>query len=253
MHKIKVLMSCDDNPYYYEFWNDVSNLWNKSFNFEPVLFYISDNENKFLSEESGKIIRIPKVKNIPVHLQAQTARIYYTNMFKDDICLLSDIDIIPISKAFFNIEEIFKKVNNDEFYHLNPIKREFGQFPMCYYVAHGRTYEKMFKNYTWEQFLNKIIDYDFNAKKLGFVLPNHLTDKQLWFSDELFLSTEISKNNIKVNLNNNIIFPNQRLDREQILSNNVNLVNNYIDCHMPRPFSLYEKQINYLIYKIQNV
>jgi hypothetical protein len=111
----------------------------------------------------------------------------------------------------------------------------------------------MFKNYTWEQFLNKIIDYDFNAKKLGFVLPNHLTDKQLWFSDELFLSTEISKNNIKVNLNNNIIFPNQRLDREQILSNNVNLVNNYIDCHMPRPFSLYEKQINYLIYKIQNV
>ena len=46
--------------------------------------------------------------------------------------------------------------------------------------------------------------------------------------------------------------PNQRLDREQLLSADVENIQNYIDCHMPRPFSLFEKQINYLIYKIEN-
>ena len=38
------------------------------------------------------------------------------------------------------------------------------------------TYEKMFNTNTWEEFLNKIIKYDFNAAKLGFTLPYHLQD-----------------------------------------------------------------------------
>jgi len=252
MNKIKVLMSCDDNPFYYEFWNDVSHMWKNVFGFEPVLFYISDEDNRFLSEDNGTIIRIPKIKNVPVYLQAQTARIYFAKMFKDDVCLLSDIDIIPIDKSFFNVETILKNVKKDEFFHLNPTKREFGQFPMCYYVAYGNTYEKMFNDNTWEEFINKIIKYDFNAKKLGFMLPKHLEDKQLWFSDELFLHSEIAKNSLKINLNNKIILPNERLDREQLLSPASENVKQYVDCHMPRPFSMYEKQISYLIYKVEN-
>jgi len=252
MNKIKVIMSCDDNPFYYEFWNDVSSIWKNIFGFDPVLFYVSDTDNKFLSNQNGTVIRVPKVKDIPIYLQAQTARIYFTKMFKDDVCLLSDIDIIPISKDFFNPKTILKFIKNDEFFHLNPTNREFGQFPMCYYVGFGSTYEKMFNTNTWEEFLNKIIKYDFNAAKLGFTLPHHLQDKQLWFSDELFLFSEIKNNNIKVLLNNKIIMPNQRLDREQLLSADVENIQNYIDCHMPRPFSLFEKQINYLIYKIEN-
>ncbi len=252
MNKIKVLMSCDDNPYYYEFWNDVSLVWNKTFQFEPVLFYVSNSENKYLSNNHGTIINVPKLNNIPVYLQAQTARIYYSKMFPNDVCMLSDIDIIPVNKTFFNVENILKFVKKDEFFHLNPTRREFGQFPMCYYVAHGSTFEKMFSNKTWEQFLDKIVKYDFNAKKLGFQLPQHLQDKQLWFSDELFLFSEITKNNLKISLNNKIISDHERLDREQLLSSKMENIQNFIDCHMPRPFSLYEKQINYLIYKIEN-
>ena len=244
-------MSCDDNPFYYQFWNDVSHIWKNVFNFDPILFYVSNEDNKLLSQENGTIIRVPKIDNIPVYLQAQTARIYFTKMFKNDVCLLSDIDIIPISKTFFNIENILKNIKNEEFFHLNPTKREFGQFPMCYYVAEGNTYEKMFKNHTWEEFLNKIISYNFNVNRLGFTLPTHLAGKDLWFSDELFLYSEINNNKLKISLNNKIIMPNERLDREQLLSNDVEKLNNYIDCHMPRPFSLYERQISYLIYKIE--
>ena len=252
MKNIKVIMSCDNNPFYYEFWNDVSKIWNTIFGFDPVLIFISNEKNKYLSEQYGQIIQVPEVKDIPKYLQAQTARIYHAKLFPNDVCLLSDIDIIPVDKSYFNTENILKFVKPNEFFHLNPVSREFGQFPMCYYVAHGNTYEKMFNNDTWEEFLNKIIKYDFNVDKLGFTLPKHLQGKNLWFSDELFLFSEITNNKLKINLNNKIIMPHQRLDREQLLSNDVDKINNYIDCHMPRPFSMFEKQINYLIYKIEN-
>lgn len=252
MNRIKVLMSCDDNPFYYEFWNDVSYIWKNVFNFEPVLFYVSNENNKLLSENNGTIIKVPKLDKFPTYLQAQTARIYFSKMFKDEVCLLSDIDIVPVDKNFFNTEDILKFVKPNEFFHLNPVSREFGQFPMCYYVAHGNTYQKMFSNHTWEQFLNKIVKYDFNVDKLGFTLPKHLQGKNLWFSDELFLFSEIRNNKLKINLNDKIIMSHQRLDREQLLSNDVDKIKNYIDCHMPRPFSMFEKQINYLIYKIEN-
>lgn len=251
MKNIKVIMSCDNNPFYYEFWNDVSKIWNITFGFDPVLIFISNEKNKYLSEEYGQIIQVPEVKDIPIYLQAQTARIYHAKLFPNDVCMMSDIDIIPVDKKFFDLATIISRTNENEFFHLNPVSREFGQFPMCYYSAYGKTFNKLFDNKTWQQFLKTIVDYNFDASKLGYMLPPHLKDKNLWFSDELFLYSEINKSKININLNDLVIHPHQRLDREQLLSDYKSL-NNFIDCHMPRPFSLYERQINYLIYQLEN-
>lgn len=252
MKNIKVLLSCDDNPYYYEFWNDVSYVWKNILQIDPVLIYISNNKNDYLSENNGTIIPIKKIDNFPIHLQAQLARVYFAKNFSNDICLMSDIDMMPVSKQFFNKEKIINNIIDDSFFHLNPTPREFGQLPMCYYAAYGKTYDNIVNNKSWYDFLNYIIEKDFNAEKLGYHLPDHLKDKKLWFSDELFLYSEILLKNIKIIKNNKIISNNERLDREMLLKYSGNISNTFVDCHMPRPYGLYYRQINYLVHKLEN-
>lgn len=247
MKTIKAIVSSDDNPFYYEFWNDVSYVWKEIFQIEPVLIYISNRENKSLSREFGEVVRIPEEDDIPKYLQGQLARIYYAKLFQKDICMLSDIDMIPINKKYFDKNKIINNTKNDSFFHLNPVKREFGQYPMCYYIGYGKTFNRLFGDSTWKEFLKNVIDYNFTANKLGYVLPNKIKNNHFWFSDELYLFTKIKEKKINLNLNDNFIEEKFRISREQILQ--IDLKNNYdfIDCHMPRPFSLYSRQINYLI------
>lgn len=248
---MKVMMSCDNNPLYYQFWNEVSYVWNNIFGIEPVLIYIDDEDNETLNEDNGKIVRINREKDIPVYLQGQLARVYYTSLFQDEVCILSDIDIIPLSKDFFDKKKIENNVEEDSFYHLSPVKREFGQLPMCYYVGHGKTFNNLFPNFTWREFLENVISYDFNVNKLGYILPKHLHGNNLWFSDELFLFTKIREKNSKIRLNNTYIRESQRISREQIMTVKYDSINNYIDCHMPRPYDIYQKQINYIIWNMK--
>ena len=252
MTKIKVIISCDSNPLYSEFWNEVSYVWSTIFNIEPVLIYIADEPNHSLSEEYGTIIRKNIEKDIPLYLQGQLARIYYTNLYPDDICILSDADIIPLNRHFFNKEKILQKVDRETLYHLSPTKREFGQYPMCYYSGYGSTLSSMFAGLTWRQFLEDVIACDFTVENLGYVLPQHLQNNKYWFSDELYLYKKIKENNINININNTYIREEQRISREQLLNVDINNIAHYVDCHMPRPFSLYEKQINYLIFGIKD-
>ena len=39
----KVIMSCDDNPYYLDFWPLVSWVWKEKMGIEPVLIHIGEN------------------------------------------------------------------------------------------------------------------------------------------------------------------------------------------------------------------
>jgi len=252
MNNIKVLLSCDDNPFYYNFWNDVSYVWKQIFNFDPVLIYVSDVENNNLSSANGQIIRVNKIENIPTYLQAQLARVYYTSLYKNDVCMLSDIDMIPINKSFFNKEKILEHTKDNSMFHLNPTPREFGQYPMCYYCGTGQAFAFATSDKSWENFMKEVVSCNFSVNKLNYNLPSHLKGKDLWFSDELFLYTKLNQTKTNIKINNQIIKSFQRLDREQILSLDHKSINNYIDCHMPRPFDLYEKQINYIIHGIEN-
>lgn len=247
MKKIKVLVSSDENPFYYDFWNDVSYVWKNIFQIEPVLIYVSNRDNKSLSQEFGEVVRVPEEDGIPKYLQGQLARIYYTKLFQEDICMLSDIDMIPVSKKYFDKNKIINNTKDNSFFHLSPVRREFGQYPMCYYTGYGKTFNKLFDDFTWKQFLENVVDYNFNANKLGYSLPTHLKNNHLWFSDELYLFTKTKEKKINLIFNDSIIEERYRISREQILQADLKNNHTYIDCHMPRPFSLYSRQINYLI------
>ena len=128
---MNVMLSCDDNPYYSDFWPFVRDLWQKRIGIEPKLIFV--NEAKETETFEDGILYIKKLNDYPVYLQAQLARIYFTQMFEDEICLLSDIDMFPASTVFFDKAKIEAACDENTFFHLNPERREFGQLPICYY------------------------------------------------------------------------------------------------------------------------
>ena len=160
--------------------------------------------------------------------------------------------MIPICKNFFDKQKIIDNVKKDSFYHLNPERREFGQLPLCYYCAHGSTYKKLFDNMSWEEFLNFILEKDFNVDKTNYRLPQRLSGNNLWFSDELFLHTQISYKNIPIKKSNTLIHPRKRIDREQILGlNYLDLFNGeIIDVHLPRPYSNFKESTNKILFAL---
>ena len=100
---MNVMLSCDDNPYYFDFWPMVRDLWKQRMDIEPKLVFI--NEKKETEEFEDGILYVKQLEGYPVYLQAQLARIYFTQMFEDEICLLSDIDMFPASTTFFAVAQ----------------------------------------------------------------------------------------------------------------------------------------------------
>lgn len=245
---MKVLLSCDENPFYYDFWPSVRKMWKEHIGIEPKLIFI--NKHKETKNFKDDVLHIKQLPDFPVHLQAQMARIFFTQRFSDDICLVSDIDMFPISKSFFNTEKIINACNAETFFHLNPERREFGQFPLCYYCGYGSLYSKLIGDISWQQFLTNIVNMNFNTDLMGFNLPNHLQGKNLWFSDELFMFSSLQKTKTKIAINNELIGPHRRIDREAIT--NINYLSlasqDIVDIHLPRPYKDFERFIDNILF-----
>jgi hypothetical protein len=249
MINVNVMLSCDDNPYYSDFWPFVRSLWVRRFGIKPKLIYISDDPPPSIPWEEDTL-HVKKIQNVPIHLQAQLARIYFAKEFPDDICVLSDIDMFPVSKKFFNKRNIVKFCDRDTFYHLNPEVREFGQLPICYYCGYGSLYDKLVDGLSWEEFLNMVIEKDFNTDNFDFQLPSHLQDKKLWFSDEIFIYNQILEKNINIEKSENLI-GHGRMDREIILdTDNLSSIYNCVDIHLPRPYSEHRSSIDSVYYSL---
>lgn len=247
---MKVLLSCDENPYYYDFWPYARDIWKNRIGVEPRLVLISDTKNTENFDSDG-ILYVQKIDSVPIHLQAQLARIYYTKYFPNEVCLISDIDMFPVSSDFFNVQKIESNCDENTFFHLNPETREFGQFPLCYYCGYGSLYEKLFLNLSWKEFLHEIVNKDFNTDRFRFKLPPHLQGKKLWFSDEIFLHTQIQEEGIRICINDELV-GRRRLDRENIINFDIlNLLNgSVVDIHLPRPADKYKSEIEKIFWTL---
>jgi hypothetical protein len=244
---MKVLLSCDENPFYYDFWPSVRKMWKEHIGIEPKLVLIND--YKETEDFEDDVLYIKQLPDFPVHLQSQMARIYFTQKYTDDICLVSDIDMFPISRSFFDIKKISNACDAETFFHLNPERREFGQFPLCYYCGYGSLYSKLIGDVSWEQFLQNIVNMNFNTDALGFSLPKHLQGKNLWFSDELFMFSSLQNTGTRIMINNELV-GHRRVDREGIVNiDYLKLTNqDIVDIHLPRPYKDYERFIDNILF-----
>ena len=239
----KVVMSCDSNPLYLDFWPIVSQVWKQKFGIEPILLFFGDKTSHKLSEEFGKVVEFPILPDVPIHLQTLWARYWYTQTEPETVFTVSDIDMVPLSKFYF-VEQI-KNLPSDSYAHINPDPLINSPLSTCYHIAKGKVFKDILSlDDKWDQsvrFLHNL--------KIGSDLGNGCKD---WFADERYVGSKIRA---KKGSDSRIIFIQRdggerghRIDRGawkfdlQAIREE-----QYYDCHCPRPFKDYEKDIRRIV------
>lgn len=111
------------------------------------------------------------IPGVPTWLHAQVIRLLGGAYFEGDICIISDIDMVPLSKAYFL--ESSREVPEDHFIVYRD-GHDPQRFPMCYNAARGSVYKEMFSIRSIAEIPQKILEWA--QRGLG------------WNTDELILT-----------------------------------------------------------------
>jgi len=268
---IKVIHSCDDNPHYLDFWPLVSKVWKKHIGITPVLIHLGKNKN--ISEEYGEVHYIPVNKSLPIHTQAQLARLWYPSQEPNTLWITSDIDMFPMSRSYWN--EVFMNMSAYANLDWTNLGSDSDYFQTCYHIAKGKMFNTVLGidpvskgqhwKYSFYSYVEKVLDDipDFcAAKEVWFswcqdlaqtACRHHHIEFEKWNADELFSSKKIIEFR---NGGGNVYQPQRtseinipvmirRLERSN-WNYNPALVKGgyYIDCHSLRPYSKYKDQID---------
>jgi len=260
----KVIVSCDDSHYQY-FWPVVAQVCKKVLNITPVLFRVGEHDSDFYSDGNGIVKYVKKLDSIPTSTQGQLLRLFATKFFPDQVCLISDIDMMLLSKEYF-IENL-KQYSEDSYVILTSdgydLERkecrdlfDFQVYPICYHAAKGKIFTEILEiEDSFEEFVNKVFNFRVNNKKE-------------WYSDEIYLSSKINEKHekyefhkLKRGYEENFYVP-TRIEKynfpvdfranDEMRETNLRVgnydkekLNNgyYIDCHCVRPYGWYDKEI----------
>ena len=148
MRATKVLLGVDDNPTYAAFWPIVSRFWRERIGIEPVLLRVTSQLAEPRLDAYGQIITLPVVAGISTALQAQVVRMYGTGLFPDETCLISDLDMLPLSRGYFhdNLQPYGPGqlvVFSGDAYDRDPYREQRCQ--MCYVAGLGRELQTVFR------------------------------------------------------------------------------------------------------------
>lgn len=261
-----VTLSCNDDPMYWEFWNPISKHWKKNFGIHPVLFYYGKH-NPSLSDEHGTVIYHDHIEGVPDYVAATWGRFWVTKFFAEKMCLISDIDMFPLSRHFFLTASNPQK---DCYTHLNADAYHVGDFdcwksdgitvPVCYHLATSENLNSVYKfSECFSDEVRKLLKRDYSEYKTGFASTpeQHLqkasaSNGGMWGIDEMYSSSllrQYYRSGGRVSTGQRIL-PQQRLCRSR-LSFQLPTFNSgtHIDFHSVRPYNMHESDIQQLLQK----
>lgn len=224
-----VIISSDDNNLYYDFYPIVSKQWNK-FGYKVFFAHITDTDSEIEETEFGLYKKFKSIDNINSGFQSQVVRLFIPTLLKDKNFLISDIDMLPLNKDYF--ESKSKLVLEDKIliYSGQPYN-DRPYYPMCYILGNGELLKKELKiESNYKDFITKMTNY------------SNLD----WNTDEkYFYQTTILSKNLVVLRDRDF---NRRIDRSNWIYDINKLKNcDYIDSHMIRPYKSHEDQIKKII------
>lgn len=138
----RVILSCDDNQDYVEFWPIVSAHWKQIHNIQPTLLYLGKNASR-LDRTYGEIIEIEPLPGIPISFQAQMIRLIGPSLFPNQVCAVADIDLFLLKPNFFQ-QYGLDKIPKSCFVSLNRYPPRIPHLSMTYQVAYGSTFQTVF-------------------------------------------------------------------------------------------------------------
>lgn len=254
----RVILSCDANPTYYEFWNPLSKLYKINFGIEPTLIFVGSEqelEKSNLSTEYGPIFRQDKVPSQNFAWTTTWALFYFTKLFPNDICLINGIDQIPLGTRFLidAISEIsddnYVMLIDDAYKLVDRIKdwSEGGYSPTGYHIAKGSLFTELYKfEESFEDEIKKIESLNIKSMWGTWGLDEAYSSQVLYHNQNKIKIMALSKTSELIN--------GRRIDcfRTQETPYSVEMLKNneYIECHSCRPFSNHQ---SYLTDMINNV
>lgn len=115
---------------------------------------------------------------------SQAVRLLAPALFTDDVCLISDLDMMPLSKSYF--VDAIKDIDDDKFIIYRPNCLGKDQIPMCYNAAKGKTWSEVFGVTTMQDMIAKLQEWDNQAN-------SRYSGKSKWCMDQLLLAEYIGK------------------------------------------------------------
>lgn len=246
----RVIVSTDDSEFQ-KFWPMVSMAWNKFFpNVKLTCGFVTNrSEDDNLVTEMrkwGEIVLFPVVDNIPTASQGKMTRLILATQYTDEICLIDDIDSIPMQSQY--ITNIFSNEANEalqsgsllalaaDVYKNSPHQ---GKFPMGYITGKGSTFKKFINPYSKE--INDLyldwLDNKIDGKESVLNVPIES------FSDESLVRYLIQQNPVDVyHVDRNCDIQRYWIDRSWWTIDETRLFNeDYVMCNFLRPYSAYRE------------
>lgn len=236
MQLTKAIVSSNENPRYLDFWPYVSKAWKDLIGIEPVLFFTGSLSRVAELSRWGRVIRVEESLEWDTRNQTQSIRLWAGTQFPDDNMIISDLDMLPISREYYrgsvadaaedSLVSYTSDILNYGFYVKAP------QLPMCYLAAKGSTFNEILgisPETSWEQFV-KILKAPSWA---------HGTDQRFFWS---CLKRWPGKEGRYIGLSRGWLswrggeVAVKRLDKVSWPGDKYQ-VRDFFDCHLPRPLS----------------
>lgn len=188
-----ILTATDSNPLYSDFIPMFVSSWKRLFpECDVCVLLISNSLPDNLLDYKDSIRLIEPNPNLHTAFQAQCIRLLYPQLIeRDEGVLITDMDMIPLNRAYY--EEPIKHVSANTFitYRDNSYPDELY---MCYNVAHPSVWKQIFNGETLEQWY-KLDFYDGNSGGSGWNIDQRvLTEKfKTYFGHKLILNDTITK------------------------------------------------------------
>ncbi len=201
--------------------------------FKPTIAFVGKKEREIKVSLDTEIIYINSIDGLSDGFISQNIRVLMPILFKDDVCITGDIDMVPMNQEYF--QNIVSKTNKNNFVIASSDAYTTLRFPICYLSGFGNIYSQVLDcenfNQTW---LEKTLK-EWNQKGYGWDTDEIIFSKLLY--DSNYLDLEFLKRGWTSNQYGRIA--NHRIDRvcwnETV--NNWKKTGYAIDAHLPRPYS----------------
>jgi hypothetical protein len=241
-----VLISCNLNMDYITCFPIVKKMWNELVGIRCVLVLIANEIPPELKMYENDIILFHPIEGINTASTAQCIRCLYPALLTDveNGILISDIDMVPMSKSYFF--DSINKFDNNKFISYRNLMLHCRQISICYNIGTSKTYSEIFNIKTVDDIVNLLkkwfygLDHDgkrggkgwsTDQKKLFEYISkwDAATHNYIALSDDFTNFRRISRGDRQLS---NIIKNNKKEIMEGV----------YSDFHMFMPFYKYEDE-----------
>lgn len=252
-----VLTACNMNYYYLNLFPYVRKVWKDKFNLDLFMILINDFIPENLIEYKNFIVLFKPIENMNTCYIAQVIRILYPSLFEDKNIIITDMDIIPISKKYY-LDSI-EKFSNNQFISYTDRYVNNKMLAICYNLANSNVWKKIFNINSIDD-INKILvenyNQNYNGRKNcdGWYLDQQLLFKYVSNYKKIYPDDVIILNDIQTNYNRLDGKGTQRLNEiKQNQSDILVNINKYSDFHIIRGYDKNLTLLNNIIDAILSI